>query len=228
MQPFSRALLTGALITGLLNMPAVAAEKPVGVVLLSESGHLDKAVAVAGVDVYSGDGLYTDEGGTLRVKIGASQVYLLSLSSGSFQHTEKVTQGRLNSGTMGFSATPTDPVEIATNIATVRPADGDRAYGQVTITGPMAMTVSAYRGSLLVTGGAGQEQLVREGQTYNVAATPDPESAPPAGGSPSFPSYHTGTLRLVFTIAVMGGAALTAGFLYHHFENESDSTPPKP
>lgn len=228
MRLFLRTFLTGTLIAGLLNLPVVAAEKPVGVVLLSESGHLDKAVATPGADVFSGDGVYTDEGGTLRVKLGSSQVYLLSASSGSFARTEKTTEARLSTGTMGLSATAADPVEITTKFATIRPVNTDRAFGQVTVTGPTAMTVSVYRGSLLVSSASGQEQTIREGQTYNITAVPDPEAAP-AGGAPApgLPvAFHQASFRLIFTIAAVAAAAATAGVLYNHFSNESNSNPP--
>jgi hypothetical protein len=226
MRPFLSTFLTGTLIVGLLNLPVMAAEKPVGVVLLSESGHLDKAVAAPGADIFSGDGVYTDEGGTLRVKVGSSQIYLLSASSGSFGRAEKMTEAHLITGTMGLSATPTDPVEITTKFAMVRPTGDDHAFGQVTMTGATAMTVSVYRGSLVVSNGNGQEQTIREGQTYNVRSVPDPEAAP-AGGAPSpgvASAFHPSLL--VFTAVSAAALGVVAGVLYHHFENGSPSIPP--
>jgi hypothetical protein len=233
------ALIFGLLSVGPLNLPAaMAAEKPVGVVVLSQNGYLAKEHAIDGVDVYPGDPLYTDAGGNLRVKVGTSQIYLLSSSAGSLARGEGKIQARLSGGTIGFSSTSADQLAIETNIAEIRPANDQRAYGQVTITSPTTITVAAYRGSLIVSSsasssasgpGAADERTIREGESYAVSLVPDagsPSAAEPPAPSPAPPAaYHIGHWHLVFTLAIAGGAALAGGLLYHHYETESNSTP---
>ena len=54
----------------------VAAEKPLGMVLVAENAHLSGATANIGADVFAGDALQTDPGGSWRLKVGSTQVYL--------------------------------------------------------------------------------------------------------------------------------------------------------
>ena len=71
-----RSLLIACLISGLLNAsPAMAAAKPVGMVVLAENAHLSGVTANIGADVFAGDVLHTDPGGNLRMKFGATQLY---------------------------------------------------------------------------------------------------------------------------------------------------------
>jgi len=96
-----RSVLIGFLAVGLMNLPTIAAaSKPLGMVVAADHAHLDNASAATGASVYSDDALVTDEGGSLRLSVGASQIYLLSLSSASLEprgrlarnHVRRVTR----------------------------------------------------------------------------------------------------------------------------------------
>lgn len=223
MRFFLRSFLVFALIAGMAGLPTMAAgDKPLGMVVASQAGYLDRTQAATGVDVYSGDVLSTDPGGTLRLKVKATQLYLLSASAATLAKTDTVLHAHLSSGIIGFSTVPDDHLEIETPIATVRPANGQRAFGQVTIAGPDTILVAAYRGSLIVNG-HGEERTIKEGEAYNVRLAQDAAPVPQDAGAPPHQAYHTAE-HLIFTLVFLGVAG-TASYLIYHYEAESDSVP---
>ena len=192
-------------------------------VVASESAYLGRSAAVNGVNVYSGDAFSTDPSGTLRLKVGSSQVYLLSASNATLSRKESKIQATLTAGTLGFSSTPVDAIEVQTILAAVRPADGQSAFGQVTVVAPDHIIVAAYHGSLVVSG-YGDERTVKEGETYNVSLAPDPPE--PASSQPPVPGFHSGHGHLLFTVMFVAASAIVSWRLYHHFAYESDPNPP--
>src|SRR5580704_13680351 len=82
MRIFSRACLVAILAVGLLNIPAFAAnDTPLGMIIQAEGlAHLGAAKAAIGSTVYPGDSVFTEAGSTMRMRVGSSQVYLLSES----------------------------------------------------------------------------------------------------------------------------------------------------
>jgi hypothetical protein len=226
MRHFSRLSLTcaviGSMVGGMTALPATGADKPLGMVLTSQAGYLNRTLAATGVDVYSGDALSTDPGGTLRWKVKWTQLYLLSASAATLAQSNAVLHAHLGSGTIGFSTAPGDGLEIETPVGTVRPAAGQRAYAQVTIVAPDTILVAAYRGSLVVNG-HGEERTIKEGEAYNVRFVPDSAPAEPAN-SPPQKAYNSGNGHLIFALTFVGISAVISGIIYHQ-EAESDSAP---
>jgi hypothetical protein len=192
-------------------------------VTATQSAYVSRTHAATGVDIYSGDALSTDPGGTLRLKVETTQLYLLSASAATLAKTDAALDARLNSGTIGFSTVPDDHLQIETPVATVRAANGQRAFGQVTITAPDAILVTAYHGSLILNG-HGEERTIKEGEAYNVTFVPDPSPAAEPAGAPPQRAYNSGTGHLIVALAIVGIAAAAGAIIYHQ-EAESDSTP---
>ena len=112
---FSRTLVVAFVAAGMLNMPAMAAsEKPLGIVVLATNAHLDTADAAMGANVYAGDALDTAIGGTLRLKVGTGQLYLMSESSAQLVPSATGAHAKLVRGTIGFSAAASDGIAIET------------------------------------------------------------------------------------------------------------------
>src|ERR1700691_3571420 len=102
-QSFARPFLAMLLVAGMMNMPLMAAnEKPLGMVVLATNAHLDSADAAMGANVYAGDALDTASGGTLRLKVGTGQIYLMSESAAQFLPGESGAHAKLLRGTIGF------------------------------------------------------------------------------------------------------------------------------
>jgi len=177
-----------------------------------------------GADVYPGDSLKTDPGGTLRLKLGSSQFYILSASDASLSQNGNRVRARIIQGTAGFSSAEGEQFEVETPIATIRAADGQRAFGQVTLTGPQKMLVSAYRGDLVVERN-GMARTIKAGEAYNVTYVPDPTPpAPPSPAPPQTGGSGGGNEQLIFD-AVVISSAVVAGVLLYHYESMSDSQP---
>ncbi|MBZ5500627.1 MAG: hypothetical protein LAN59_00095 [Acidobacteriia bacterium] len=219
----ARSLLVMIVIGGLLNFSTMAAsEKPLGMVVASQHARLDNANAVAGVDVYAGDTFATDAEGSLRLKLGGSQIYLLASSSAKLLQQENKVRASVKQGTLGFSTTTPGQIEIETPLATIRGVNGERMYGQVVVLGAAKMTVSAYQGTLVVSAND-QEQIVKPGQSYVVSFAA--EAA--AGGQAPEGAVKPGVnkKKLAFMLIAIGGGGAGVAFLWHEF-TESCSTAP--
>jgi hypothetical protein len=179
----ARWCLVAVIAFGMVNLPAFAAGgEPLGIVIQAQDAHLSNAAAAIGATVYPGDALATERDGTLRLRVGAGQLYLAPSSSASLSQNAKVTRVTVASGTVGFVSVTSSDLELQTPVALVRPANGQRAQGQVTVTGPNHMIVSAYSGALLVERN-GESRIVEAGKSYNVSFDPNatPSAQQPAG-----------------------------------------------
>ncbi len=214
----ARGCLVVALAVGMVNYPLWAAnEKPLGMVVLATNAHLDSADAAMGANVYGGDVLDTASGGTLRLKVGSGQLYLLSESAAELAPEIKKVHAKLTRGTIGFSAAAADGIEIETPVGTVRAADGQRAFGQVMLRGPREIIVTSYTGTLVVER-EGEEYVIEEGKTYDMALPAEP---PPQKYGVT-QAYND---KLVVKVVIVGAAAL-AGFFLWCAESVSDYQPP--
>lgn len=209
----ARSCLAVVLAFSLLNLPAMAAsEKPLAVVLVADHAKLDNANATIGADVFAGDALATDQGGSLRLTVGTSQVYLLSASSATLaQHDSKV-QARVSLGTVGFSTPAQSQLEIQTALGTIRAADGQPIFGQVSVLSPTKVRVSSYQGTLLVADVGGGEKLIAAGETYEATLAPEPkaDNGPPPKGVTTGGVVNWGTVAQVAIPLVAAGVLACA------------------
>ncbi len=238
----ARSGFVAVLALGMVNLPVFAAgAEPLGIVIQAQDAHLSNANAAIGATVYPGDALATERDGTLRLRVGPGQLYLAPSSSASLTQNEKVTRVTVASGTVGFVSVTSADIELQTPIALVRPANGQRAQGQVTVTGPNHMIVSAYSGALLVERN-GESRIVEAGKSYNVSFDPNatPSAQQPAGvgtqdqngngnnGNGNDNGNGNGKGRdkgqLIFDAVVLGATAV-GGIVVWHFITESTTSP---
>ncbi len=220
----ARSCLIALVVVGMLNLPVMAASsKPLGMVVSADRASLDNAKAAVGSDIYSGDTLATDAGGSLRLKIGSGQVYLLSTSSATLVPQENKVQAKVGYGTLDFSTSAPEQLEIGTPLGIVRGTDSQRVFGQVAVLSPTKMQVSAYEGTLLVTALNGEQKTIEQGETYEATlAAPEP-----GGGQNQAGVGGTGTnWRHVATVAIIGGAVGGTALALWFVETESCSVPP--
>jgi len=212
----ARFCLVAAVALGLLNLPAFAAsEKPLGVILTADHARLDNAGAAIGADVFSGDALVTDRGGSMRITVGPSQVYLLSASSATLEPDAARVQTRVTIGTVGFSTSSPAQLEILTPLGMIRGADSKPIFGQVSVVSASEMRISSYEGTLAVTDSTGAEKLILAGETY------DATLAAQTTGNPPTPAVKPGiNWKHVAYIAI---PIVTAGILACALWPESDS-----
>jgi hypothetical protein len=144
-----------------------AHRRVLGVVSQTDRGHIDTTNAVTGADIYSCDSLTTDDGGTLRVRVGAGQIYLSSASAAALEDDGNEIQVVTSSGTIGFSEPTSGDLSIRTPAGIVRAAGGMAVAGEVTYKGPMELMISAMRGDLTLDVG-GELRTIPEGKSADV------------------------------------------------------------
>lgn len=213
----ARVCLIALLCGGLVNLPALAASRPVGVVVAASRARLSGADASAGANLFPGDYLDTGADGSLRLQVGAGQVYLLASSAAVFVQEDKRTVANLQRGTVGFSTPSPETLAVQTPLGIVHGVEGQRAFGQVLLVNPRKIQVTAYAGTLVVEGSDGHRQLINQGESYEGAL---PDSA--GGGSP-VGAGGTGIQwgRVAGVAVLLGGAAIAAWCLWP----ESNSSP---
>lgn len=179
-----RLTLVIILALAVMSLPAVAAsEKPLGVVLTADHARLDNVRAAIGADVFSGDALVTDRGGSMRLTVGPSQVYLLSASSATLEPDASRVQARVSIGTVGFSTSSPAQLEIQTPLGMIRGADSKPIFGQVSVLSATRMRISSYEGTLSVTDSTGATKLILPGETWDATLGNDSNGSnpPPTG-----------------------------------------------
>lgn len=203
----------------------IGADIPTGVVSDAVHAHVDGADATLGANVYAGDALETYPGGSLRLRVGAGQLFLLASSDASITQDHARIDMLMKNGTAGLSAKIDDPLEIDTPVGTLRPADEKHAFGQVSVVGSRQVIVTSYEGTLSLTHN-GEQRLIEAGKSYRMSLAPGPAAAPAAAAPQGGQGAGSGgnNSHLVVDTVVIGGAAL-AGFLVWHVMTESPSAP---
>lgn len=229
MRTIARSCLAGILALSSMGIPVFAAnEKPLGMVTQAMDAQLGTAKAAVGTTVYPGDSLVTDEHGTLRLKVGGGQFYLLSSSAATLSENGNAVLASVSRGTVGFSSTLEDQFAIEIPEGVIRAAAGEPAYGQVTITGPSEVVISAYRGSLILDND-GELHTIPAGKSYRVTMDLEPAaaSAQPqeAAGAETRNKIVTPRRRhLVFDAVMVGGAAAIGYVLWYHLSESCYTT----
>jgi hypothetical protein len=206
-----RACLIAILVAGMLNLPAYAAnDSPLGMIIQAEGlAHLGPTKAAIGSTVYPGDSVFTETGSIVRLRVGGSQVYLLSESGASLSQGKDMVHVVVSHGTVGFSSPANDPVGLDTPLGFVHPVPGHAAFGQVTLNSRIEMIVTAYHGDLIVEEN-GNVHTILEGKSYRITTDLEPPAQP---SSSSQSSQGSGTKSAMSSpkgevIAIVGGAAL--------------------
>ena len=227
MRSIARSLITICLIAGLLDLPALAATaKPLGLVIQAREALLDNSNIAVGTTVYPGDTVQTDEGGTLRLKLGTTQLYLLSSSAATFSQRENFIRATVGRGTVGFSESEASNIELEIPQGIVRSANRQAARGQVSIIGPQDVVISAYQGSLILDN-EGELHTIPAGKSYRVTMDLEPAAAQPP--EPARRGEETGVVptkrrRLYFELLLLGSVAVGSAVIWY----EVTQSPSKP
>lgn len=165
--PGARSGLIALLVSGLVGLPTMAASsRPLATVVSAQSARLANADAVPGANVYLDDDLVTGAGGSMRLAVGASQVYLLADSEATLGQDQDKIQAKMYRGTLGFSTPSPDKLEIEAPFGMVRGADGARVSGEISFLSSEKVVVRSFEGTLVVIDNAGQSRMIPEGQSY--------------------------------------------------------------
>jgi hypothetical protein len=217
----ARLALIALVISGIVGAPAFAGtadEKPLGLVTQATFAQLGDAKAMIGTTVYPGDTVATEQGGLLRLRVGTSQIYLLSQSSAVLSSDTTKISAKVLRGTVGISTTSADPVSLELPEGILRPAGGQPAYGQVMILSANEAVITSYSGDLVLDD-QGELHTIPSGKSYKVTmdlteAKSEPQDA--EGAQTNDHKVHSARRHhhVVLEAMIVGGAALGAYFAY--------------
>jgi hypothetical protein len=221
----ARLCLVVLLVTSLLDIPAfAAAAKPLGMVTQAQEAQLDNAKLAVGTTVYPGDTVVTDAGGGLRLKLGGSQLYLLADSAATLSQNATAVHALVARGTVGFSSNGADNLELEIPEGIVHAADGQAAYGQVTILSAQEAVISAYHGALVLDND-GELHTIPAGKNYRVTmefeqAEQQAPAASTGGDNPVIQPRKRRRRKLAFYLIFTGAIA---GISYAIWDELSES-----
>lgn len=200
--------------------PATSAPTPLGVVTQALNAHFGTASASPGTTIYEGDRLSAGQGGSLGIRVGPSQFYVLGRSGVAFHNLPNGAQAEVTAGTVAFSTAKSSGVEILANSATIRPLDGQSVSAQVTISGPKELLVSANRGDLTFSYN-GESEVLAEGHAYRVILDPPDKDTAASNNASNPKAPKPGAKRRIgFLILIIGGTAgFTIPFIIRAFES---------
>jgi hypothetical protein len=170
-----------------------------GIILQANHASVSASTAISGATVYGGDSLLTDAGGTLQVRFGGSQAYLMPRSSILVGDASAGLGATLTSGTVIVSSAAGDTFHLLADGAAIRPATSQATVGQITLVNPRELLLTSSRGSLEVTMD-NEVKTLPEGSSVRMviqppdaaaASSPDPQANGVPPWSPSV-TYATG------------------------------------
>jgi hypothetical protein len=209
-----RTVLTAILIAimsiTLRALPVIAApgapSAPLGVVVLADNAHVGIDATYSGATIYDGDRLETPDGGNLRVRFGASQMYLRQNSAAAVHSFANGFSAELTNGTMVVTSSEGQTFQVTADGATIRPANGQPTSVQITKISGTQLVLTGNRGTALVSMGD-EVKTLDAGSSYRLEVQPE-ESGP--GPQPQFPSP---TARNRFLWVLIPAIAIATGVI---------------
>ena len=224
MRALSRVSLVAVLIGTLINAPVYGSPlKPSGTITQAETTWLDRSVATVGTTVYPGDTLRTEDSGSVRIRAGLAQFYMMSGSEARLEDSTKGLRATLVKGTAGFSSGPSDTVELSALNVRVRSLDGQPAHGRVSIAGASQLVVTSFKGPFEISID-GDTHTITDGSSYRVSIVND-DSQPQNEGTGT--EAVRNRKKLVLDALIIAGVAAGIGgavWIYHEL-CESNDTP---
>ena len=211
MRALPKCCLIAILIFSFVEVPAFAApSRSLGLVTQANHARVSSAEAISGVTVFDGDTLATDPSGTLRVRLGEAQLYLLTSTAVAVRQTAGGVSAALQRGTVVFTSANPAAFELRASEARFRARGTQPAYAQVTLVGPYEFLVTCQHGELEVSIG-GEVHTVPEATSYRVTIEPSEQGPRGAGtdngGQPPQPTGRSRWRRIAL-ILIFGGTGI--------------------
>jgi hypothetical protein len=195
-----------------------AGEQPIGVVVVSQNGHLDGTNAVEGTNFYGGEEFVTYESGAMQLRVRDCRIDLGAATDARFLPDSHPDHLLVIQGSARYSCPAGAAIWIETPAGVVHGTDGMPSSGMVVVSDAHNMTISAY-GEPLVLDNEGELHLINAGESYRVAVADEDPGAVPQ----STQNKHR-RRKLVFWLIGGATAAFAAGEIW---EQDSES-PYKP
>jgi hypothetical protein len=203
------------------------AARQVGHVVQATSALVDTVNLAVGTTLYNGDTVTTKPDGSMRASVRSSQIAMPASSSATLEECTDELHVLVNQGTVDFTASASDRMELIIAQGIVKPLDGQSASGQISIVSPREAVVSATHGSLIVDDD-GNRTTIPEGKTYRITMGGDPRDYAPASGCEGAEHdskmIHPHSRNLLFDL-IAGGGAAGIGYALWQINTESPSKP---
>ncbi len=182
-------------------MPANPASTPLGVIVQADRAQVGSDITSGGATIYEGDRLETQDNGTLRARMGGSQIYLRQGSAADVHGLANGFSANLVHGTVVLSSLEGQTFQLLANGATIRPVGNHPTVAQVTYVNPTALVLTSERGAIEISMGD-EVKTIDAGTSYRMETVPDDSGPGPQGGP-----YHTARNHFVLLTLLFGGVA---------------------
>jgi len=195
-EDFVRTLGMSALVVvlsvSLIGIPAMAtpanpASAPLGWILQAERAHVGADITSGGATIYDGDRLETQEDGTLRARLGNSQMYMRPGTLAEVHGLSNGFSASLFRGTVVASAPEGQTFQVLANGATIRPVGTKASVAQVTWVNAKELLLTSSVGAIQVSLDGGDVKTIEAGNSFRMEI--QPEAASPgqngSGGTPA-------------------------------------------
>jgi hypothetical protein len=194
-----------------MAMPTDPASAPLGVVLQADRAHVGADITFGGMTIYEGDRLETLDDGTLRARLGGSQLYLRPSTSAEVHGLSNGFSASLMHGTVVVSSPEGQTFQLLANGATIRPVGTQATVVQVSWINANELLLTSKGGAIEVSM-EGEVKTIEPGNSYRMAIQPEDSGPQGKGGHPpeeTGPAPAGRRRRVVFFIIVGGVAAAT-------------------
>jgi len=171
----------------MMAMPANPPSAPLGSVMQADRAHQGVDLTSSGATIYDGDRLETQDDGTLRARLGKSQLYMQQSTVAEVHGLSNGYSANLLHGTVIASSPEGQTFQLLANGATVRPASAHATVARVTWVNANELLLTSNLGAIQVTY-EGDVKTIEPGNSVRMeiktedAAGPGPQGAPSHGG----------------------------------------------
>ena len=199
-----------ALSASLIGIPTMAkpanrVSVPLGLVMQAERAHVGADITSGGATIYEGDRLETQGDGTMRARLGGSQMYLRPSTITDVRGLPNGFAASLLHGTVIASSPEGQTFELIANGATIHPFGKQATMAQVTWVSPNELLLTANVGAIQVSL-EGELKTIEAGNSYRMEIEPE-EASPQGGRGPS----HGGRNHAIYIWVAVAAAATAIG-----------------
>ena len=186
----------------LVAMPANPPSAPLGSVMQADRARQGVDFASSGATIYDGDRLVTQDDGTLRARLGKSQLYLQPSTLAEVHGLANGYSASLLHGSIIASSPEGQTFQLLANGATVRPVNAHATVARVTWVSANELLLSSSVGAIEVNY-EGDVKTIEAGNSVRMEIKTEDASSPGPQGRPSAQGVNH---AIYFVIAVAAAA----------------------
>ena len=189
-----------------MAMPANPPSAPLGSVMQADRAHQGVDLTSGGATIYDGDRLETQEDGTLRARLGKSQLFMHQSTAAEVHSLSNGYSANLLHGTVIASSPEGQTFQLLANGATIRPASAHATVARVTWVNGNELLLSSNLGAIQVTY-EGDVKTIEPGNAVRMEIKTEDSSPGPQGAPPS----HGGRSHAIYFVIVAAAVATGIG-----------------